>query len=236
MTSHSQHDSQQKEHFDNAKHQYIHGEIPLHTQIEQHGVIKEFANVPPNEVVLDFGAGTGRISLALAKNGHKVLATDLSETSLTNLQNEASNQGISGIDVTTTLPDEPVAGVTGADVLHHVDMNDIVPQLAAVTKPGGKAVFSEPNCFNLFWYPILAVTSNLWIERRIVFLNRQNLVRTFQNAGFSRVDIVGLGLFPLPFFNKWPSLCRINVRLGNLPVLRHFAYRHRIVAIRDDPN
>ena len=53
--------------------------------------IQEFA---PNGKILDFGAGTGRISIPLAKDGYKVTAVDCSSEMLEVLKSKAKTQNL----------------------------------------------------------------------------------------------------------------------------------------------
>lgn len=226
----------QKEHFDLAKHQYAREAIlnpPLHTDVEMEGVMHALATVPAGQRILDFGAGTGRLSIALAKIGYSVLAVDISDASLATLRDVAASLGIDTIETATELPAQgPFAAVVGADVLHHVDLDDYLPRLHAVLADGGKAVFTEPGGMNPMWYAYLTIFYDIRVERRIVHMNRTTLRRAFTRHGFGNIKIVGVGLLPRPIF-AWSHLaCRLHDRSGNLPLARWFAYRYLIEATK----
>ena len=147
--------------------------------------------------VIDFGAGTGRLSIALARAGYSVTAVDVSRRSLATLRALARDVGLSTIATAATLPaTRRHHAVVGADVLHHIKMNDYLPRIRAALQPGGKAIFSEPGAFNPAWYVYLAIQHDLRIERRIVTCNLVHLRRAFEQHGFADVRITGIGLLP----------------------------------------
>lgn len=226
----------QQAHFDKDQHQYALDAIehpPLHTKLEMEGVVKAMRGVPLDGTVLDFGAGTGRISIALAKEGHHILAVDISETSLADLRDVAERFHLPMIDTATTLPhDEKFAAIVGGDVLHHIRMDEFLPQFHDLLDDGGRIVFTEPGAMNPVWYPYLAVVTDLRVERRMVFNNLWTLRRQLRRHGFQAIDIRGVGLLPRSLLGWSERACRLNDRLGDLPFLRWFAYRYLIVATR----
>ncbi len=226
----------QKEHFDLAKHQYSREAIlnpPRHTNLEIQGVLDALAGIPAGEQVVDFGAGTGRLAIALARAGYSVLAVDISETSLATLCDLAAGLDLDAIETSTTFPDHGTfAAVVGADVLHHIDLDDYLPKLYAVLPEGGKAVFTEPGGMNPIWYAYLSIFYDMRVERRIVHCNLSTLRRKFERHGFRDVKISGVGLLPRPLFGWSDAACSLHDRSGNLPVLRWVAYRYLIEATR----
>lgn len=228
----------QKEHFDLARHQYSRGAIlkpPLHTNLEMKEVLNALAAIPtgPGQTILDFGAGTGRLSIALAQAGYSVLAVDISEISLATLRDVAAELGLDSMRMSTAFPDDgEFAAVVGADVLHHVDLDEYVPKIHAVLTEGGKAVFTEPGGLHPFWYVYLSIFYDMRVERRIVHSNLFTLRRTFERHGFRHVKISGVGLLPRPLFGWSNAACRLHDRSGNLPLARWFAYRYLIEATK----
>jgi 2-polyprenyl-3-methyl-5-hydroxy-6-metoxy-1,4-benzoquinol methylase len=229
-------DDEQRRHFDDPRHQYPREAIidpPLHTRLELLGVIDALAGVPRGQPVLDFGAGTGRLSIPLARAGHAVLAVDISERSLAALRDLAEKLGISGIGTSTSMPaGETFAAVAGADVLHHVGLDDALPRLHALLADGGRLVFTEPGGMNPAWWMWFAIIGRLAVERRIATCNLRTLRRALARHGFRDVRITGVGLLPRPLFRWSATACRLNDRAGNLPILRWLAYRYLIVATR----
>lgn len=122
---------------------------PLHTVQELDGVLGAMASVPLDRPIIDFGAGTGRLTIALARTGYSVLAVDISESSLAVLAQVALDLGLPGVHRSASLPTGGVYGAAvGADVLHHVDLDDVLPRLHALLEDGGRIVFTEPGGSN----------------------------------------------------------------------------------------
>jgi 2-polyprenyl-3-methyl-5-hydroxy-6-metoxy-1,4-benzoquinol methylase len=228
----------QREHFEHARHRYSPDAIldpPLHTRHEMNFVLNSLEHVAkdPDHAVLDFGSGTGRLSIALAQAGYSVMAVDISEISLEILRQVAAQLGIESIQTSVSFPEDGgYAAVVGADVLHHVDLDDYVPRIYASLEAGGKAVFSEPGGMHPFWYVYLPIARDFRVERRIVHSTLWNLRRKFERHGFRDVQIRGMGLLPRPLFG-WSSMaCNVHDRSGNVPVARWFAYRYLIEATK----
>jgi 2-polyprenyl-3-methyl-5-hydroxy-6-metoxy-1,4-benzoquinol methylase len=226
----------QKRHFDEDRNQYSRDAIihpPLHTTLELRGVIDTLEGVPISEHVVDFGAGTGRLSVALAKVGYSVLATDISERSLATLDDVAHELDLQTIQTSTAFPNCGTFGaVVGSDVLHHVDLDEFLPKFHSVLQAGGKIAFSEPGGMNPVWYIYLSAFYDMRVERRIVHCNLRTLRRKLIKHGFSDVKITGVGLLPRPLFGWNDTACRLHDRSGDLPVLRWVANRYLIEATK----
>ncbi len=225
--------SAQQQHFDSERNQYsIHAlaHPPLHTRLEEMRLVSALGDLPSHAQIVDFGAGTGRISLAIAGSGRSVIAVDISRDSLNKLQSVAQQLGVKGIVTATSLPSTPVDAIVGADILHHVPLAEILPQLYAALSPGGRIVFSEPGGFHPFWYAYQTFRRSMWIERRTVTINRWWLPRQLRAAGFTDVRMRGVGLLPRPLANLNRGFCEMNDDIASLPGLNWFAYRYLIEA------
>ena len=227
-------DERQKLYFDVARNQYPRASVlkpPLHTVIEMDRVLAALDDVEVEGPVLDFGSGTGRLSIALSRAGYRVFAVDVSEASLDVLTGVAEELGLPTIRTAFRLPQgEHFGAIVGADVLHHVDLDTYLPQLHALLREGAKAVFSEPGGLNPAWYVYLPLFHDLQIEKRIFTCNPFTLRRSFERHGFRRLRITGLGLLPRPFF-RWDSrACRWHDGIGNVPLLKAVAYRYIVEA------
>ncbi len=225
----------QREHFDTAEHQYAASRstsTELHTHLELESLVEAIACVPRDKRIVDFGAGSGRCCLYLLRKGFRVEAVDLSEASLAALRLNAEHLGLPQIQTRTTLPREPYAdAIVGTDVLHHVHLDETLEHFSCALVGGGRLSFSEPGAGNLFWYLYLGLYRREWeVEKGIVQCSYRNLTRALRDAGFVNVRVRGFGILPNPLFNWNRALCRLNLWLGNAPLLRHFAYRYLITA------
>ena len=225
----------QRRYFERAEHQYPRSSLvdpPVHTAVEVRRVLDGLRAARVDTPLVDFGAGTGRLALPLAAAGYSVLAVDISESSLDVLRAVAQDLALSQIRTATSLPeDECFSAIVGADILHHVDMDVLLPRLHASLRDGGKAIFTEPGGLNPSWYVYLALVHELRVEKRLVTCNLRTLRRAFEQSGFRDVRITGVGLLPRPLFRS-SRACRRHDATGNLPLLRWFAYRYLIEATK----
>jgi hypothetical protein len=116
--------------------------------------------------------------------------------------------------------------------LRDVELDEYLPQLHALLRDGGKAVFSEPGALNPSWYALFLLRRAMQVERRIVHCNLVTLRKAFERHGFRDVRFTGVGLLPRPFFGWGETACRLHDQGGNLPLLRWFAYRYLIEATK----
>lgn len=225
----------QKQFFNKTKHQYAVDRIfhpPRHTRQEMAQILRRLPKLTRKEVVVDFGAGTGRVTIPLLQKGFRVLAVDISEGSLKKLRALACQLHLPGLTTVDRLPhNQEFDAIVGADILHHVDLDLVLPQLFISLKKGGKVIFSEPNGWHPAWYVFLPLVS--WtIEKGVVNCRFFHLKRLLSRAGFRRIKISGLGLLPRPLFNWSERLCVFNDWLGNWPLLKFFSYRLLIEAVK----
>lgn len=95
--------------------------------------------------VLEYGCGTGLLTVLLAKEADRVLAVDISAGMLAQLGRKIATQGIDSITICEAdLVAQPLDGVTCdlvvcAMVLHHVaDVSAILTHFHAMLGPGGQ--------------------------------------------------------------------------------------------------
>ena len=113
------------------------------------------ADIP---TVLDFGAGTGNLSMHLLQQGASVIAADISLQSLQLLQDRCGNaeklqlMELNGEDL-GALADNSVDMVATYSVLHHVpDYLAAVREFARVVKPGG-VIYIDHEAAPHVWDP-----------------------------------------------------------------------------------
>jgi SAM-dependent methyltransferase len=95
--------------------------------------------------VVDLGAGTGVVALALAPFCKRVIAVDVSEAMNANLSRAAAREGIDNLEMVhagflSYQPDEAVDFVYSRNALHHLsDFWKVIAlqRIAAMLKPGG---------------------------------------------------------------------------------------------------
>jgi 2-polyprenyl-3-methyl-5-hydroxy-6-metoxy-1,4-benzoquinol methylase len=234
MKKRSDFKSIQLKHFEKNENQYNPDLIlkpPVHTKLEIEKIIKLMSDLDKGRIV-DFGAGTGRLTIPLAESGFNVIAVDISQKSLKLLEKTAENLSLKIVTSTNLEKHKPYDAVVGCDVLHHINMNFILRNINKALNRRGVIVFSEPGAFNISWYLYFLIRGDLSYEKGVINCSYFNLARVIRNAGFKKIEIKGLGFFPRVFMQN-ERLCRFNDWLGDLPIIKLFAYRYIIKAYKD---
>lgn len=164
------------------------------------------AGITPGDHILEVGCGMGRYTLLIAESGLRVSGMDLSPVLLDRLQ--AYNHGRYAIDVYCADLEAPPAEmvgrfdvVAGFFVLHHVhDLPRALRGVARFLKPGGRAVFVEPNPLNPLYYAQILFTPGMsWRAERGMLRMRPGIVEEWMDeAGFADFQVERFGFFP-PF-------------------------------------
>jgi ubiquinone/menaquinone biosynthesis C-methylase UbiE len=113
-----------------------------------------FANAgidPAGKIVLEVGAGTGALTVALLRNSTlaHIYATDISSQFLVKtIERAGDDRRVTAVRCDcNALPvrDDSCDLIVGRSILHHLlDYEQVLAQCARILRPGGKAVFFEP--------------------------------------------------------------------------------------------
>jgi SAM-dependent methyltransferase len=104
--------------------------------------------------VLDLGCGLGEGAVHFAMLGANVVASDLSPGMLevTKKVAELNKCNLNTLATSATdlskVPDESFDIVYGANMLHHVNIEECISEVERVLKPGGRAAFWDPIAYN----------------------------------------------------------------------------------------
>lgn len=105
--------------------------------------------------VLDYGCGTGATSAELARRGARVTGFDISHRRLWDARTSLDRTMLGQrIDLVQSSAEQlPFANgafdaILGKQILHHLQLDIAMAELARVLKPGGRAVFLEPLIHN----------------------------------------------------------------------------------------
>src|SRR5262245_6979302 len=108
-----------------------------------------------NTRVLEYGCGTGWITLNLAGPGASVAAFDIAPEPVTQTREAPKSKGLlqrCDVDVMPgerlTYEDESIDIAVGFAILHHLELDAALRELRRVLKPGGRALFAEPLASN----------------------------------------------------------------------------------------
>lgn len=100
--------------------------------------------------VLEYGCGPGSYAFFLAKQGAQVTGIDISEIAIEQARERARREQLASINFQTMnaealeFSDHTFDVVCGRAILHHLDLDKALTELARVLKPGGTAIFIEP--------------------------------------------------------------------------------------------
>jgi len=104
--------------------------------------------------VLEIGCGDHAEAWELAERGLEVTAIDISPVAVEGSRARATEEGRTGLHFEEmnaeqlTFEDASFDAVIGSGILHHLDLELGVPEVARVLRPGGVGVFLEPLGLN----------------------------------------------------------------------------------------
>jgi ubiquinone/menaquinone biosynthesis C-methylase UbiE len=110
------------------------------------------AQLEPGRRALELGCGTGVFLERVARSGAEIRGLDLSEDLLAKARARLAGRPNVALDQGNAeampYPDAHFDAVYGSSVLHHLDLDQALRESHRVLKPGGRAVFAEPNILN----------------------------------------------------------------------------------------
>ncbi|GAB3685526.1 class I SAM-dependent methyltransferase [Salinarchaeum chitinilyticum] len=153
------------------------------------GVI-EAAAPEPDDVVLDLGAGTGAIGLALAEDADRVVLRDLSEGMLDQARQKVADRGLDNVEIgegSFREPnyDGPVDVIVSNFALHHLSDDEKREAIRVWAEYGPERIvlgdvmfFEEPDPSVPFFSPDVDDPATVG-----------TLVEAFTDAGYAVVDV-----------------------------------------------
>jgi SAM-dependent methyltransferase len=188
----------------------------------------------PGERVLELGASGGRFTVPLLERGCRVTAVDISPRSIEYLDRLLAGYPRRS-DLTLVVDDASTMGlvagrnfdaVVGAHILHHVqDLEGLLARSRERLRPGGRAVFLEPNPWNPQWYVQVTLhPRRRWrVERGLLRMWPSRVRRQILSAGFARVRVETFGCFPPFVINLLPGAAGLEAALERVaPLARLF--------------
>jgi SAM-dependent methyltransferase len=199
-----EHNRQQIDYFEGTlKRTMIPDETPY---VRRHvDELVRFAEIGPDDRVLEVGCGMGRYTLPLARRGVNVEGLDLAPALLERLRAYAEGLEIPlhCADIIEHPPElrGRFDAVVGFFTLHHLhDLDLCYAAMAKLVRPGGRIVFLEPNAYNpLYYIQILATPRMTWEgDGGIVHMRRHPVFGAMRRAGLEKPLLRRFGFFP-PF-------------------------------------
>jgi len=120
--------------------------------------------------VLEYGCGPGYEALFIAKSASSVTGIDISDTAIEQAkemarQEQITNATFRAMDAEAMdFSDESFDLICGMGILHHLDLDKSLSEIARTLRPGGKAIFIEPLGHNPFINLYRKITPNLRTE------------------------------------------------------------------------
>lgn len=105
------------------------------------------ANLARDKDVLEYGCGDTRKFLTLGASVRSLQAIDISDAAIERAKSEntRNNVGLHVMDaMNMTFADNSFDLVFGSGIIHHLDTEIAVREIARVLRPGGTAIFWEP--------------------------------------------------------------------------------------------
>ncbi len=181
--------------------------------------------------VLDVGCGTGSYTRPLAERTRaSIVAFDVTPEVLPQARKQIPDNArvVAAEAAKLPFPDESFDAVVGNAVLHHLlPLEDSVPELVRVLKPGGRFCFAEPNLVNPHMYVQLEIP---YFRRKIeASPDEVAFVRWSLQPQLERIGLNVLAVTPFDFLYPLIPASWINgaERLGRLleatPLVREIA-------------
>lgn len=128
-------------------------------------MVRDALGPDPRKIVLEIGCGSGEMTPHLAGHFKLVVGIDVSHGLLKRFRSRLTGKPAAcTLADCERLPFKPATfdAVCGNNILHHLDLDIILPVCARQIKPGGHLAFAEPNLLN----------PQNWIENKIPFIRR----------------------------------------------------------------
>jgi 2-polyprenyl-3-methyl-5-hydroxy-6-metoxy-1,4-benzoquinol methylase len=171
------------------------------TALENAHVLKVFGDVRGLSI-LDYGCGAAEAGVYLAKLGARVVGVDVSGGMLDAARGLARHHGVTIETRQVTSAQIPAERgefdrIYGNGVLHHVDMDLAVPELARVMKPEAIACFIEPLSYNpaIALYRRLAEAVRTPDERPLRFRDIERFEPHFTEVSHREFWLTSLAIF-----------------------------------------
>jgi SAM-dependent methyltransferase len=187
---------------------------------------------------LDYGCGRGANSRLLATVAERVVAIDISSVALAKTKERIRNAGTHNVHFSAmnaemlALAPASFHLICGTAVIHHLDLDRALPELARVLRPDGTAVFLEPLGHN----PIINIYRRLTpsfrtVDEHPLKVADLNLTQRFfaqvEAHYFTLLPLLAVPLRRMPFF---PALLRFLARadralFDRMPGLSRYAWQ-----------
>jgi len=150
--------------------------------------------------ILEIGCGLGDLSNHLAQvSTNHVIGADLCEPFIKQAQQTFKGPNLQYMVVDFNNP-EPLLGkkfdyIVGNGILHHLfyELDEVLVNLKAMLKEGGKIIFLEPNIYNPYCYIIFSTTPffRKWakLEPTEKAFSKKFITKKLSKAGYNKIEV-----------------------------------------------
>jgi ubiquinone/menaquinone biosynthesis C-methylase UbiE len=185
----------------------------------------------PGRRALELGCGTGVFLERVAASGAAIcgldLSTDLLERAARRVSGHAQIRLCRGDAGRLPFPPGSFDVVYGSSVLHHLDLEETMTEVFRVLRPGGRAVFAEPNLLNpqiVAMFKLNLLKKRYAVSPDEMAFTRFRAARTLRRIGFEDVSVVPFDFLHPSVPASWiDGVSRIGRRLERVPLIREIA-------------
>jgi len=154
------------------------------------------AGLAPGVRALELGCGTGIFLEKAAAHGARITGIDLSADLLARCA--ARMAGAAGISLVRgnaermPFPDGTFDAVYGSSILHHLDLDAALAEVARVLRPGGRMAFAEPNILNpqvVVMFKLRLTKEYFGVSPDEMAFSRFRAARAARRAGLAAVSV-----------------------------------------------
>ncbi len=167
--------------------------------------------------VLEYGCGKGTHSFELAQNGaNRVIGVDISPVAIRKAKERVLKENRDNLHFAVGdgeyLPfqDSHFDLVSGSAILHHLDIERSLDEIARVLKPDGMAAFIEPLDYNpaIKTFRLLTPHHRTSDEHPLKMRDLRLIRSKFEKVTFCYFHITTLLLIPFARFHLFPTLLK----------------------------
>ncbi|HWX24435.1 MAG TPA: class I SAM-dependent methyltransferase, partial [Vicinamibacteria bacterium] len=180
---------------------------------------------------LEIGCGTGVFLEKVAVAGATIVGVDLSAELLAQAGEKV--QRLKDVYLSRgnaeelPYPQETFDAVYGSSVLHHLHLGRAIREVFRVLRPGGRAVFAEPNLLNpqvAFMFHFAPTKGYFGVSPDEMAFSRFRAASALRDAGFAQVSVVPFDfLHPSVPEGSIDFVARVGRGLERIPLLREVA-------------
>ena len=184
--------------------------------------------------VLEYGCGTAIHTSELAQNGIRVVGIDISAVALCAARQTTVAENVSFSQMNAeglALGDNSFNLVCGTGILHHLDLEPALSEIARVLQPNGRAIFIEPLGHNLFLNAFRYLSPNIRSpdEHPLLVEDLARFNRFFGLVETHYYYLTTLVLMPFVNLGVFPTLLKVaetvDQTLFKLPFLQKQAWQ-----------